>query len=325
MRIGIAGCGLIGRKRAAAAAGMGATVTHVYDPAQQAAAAVATAVNAAICVTALDLLAAPVDAIIVATPHSDLAPLALAAVEAGKHVLVEKPAGVNPGEIAELAAAARHRGLVVKVGYNHRFHPAFQAAHELLRTGRVGEIMFIRARYGHGGRLGMEREWRCQRSIAGGGELIDQGSHLIDLTRWLLGDLTLDYAALPTSFWPVEVEDNCFLALRSISGAIAWLHASWTEWKNLFCFEIMGRHGKLTVDGLGGSYGVERLTLHAMSPAMGPPDTSVWEYPHTDTSWELELRDFKRAMETGCRPCGDVADALANATLIDAIYHRVPP
>jgi predicted dehydrogenase len=325
MRFGIAGCGLIGRKRAAAAAGIGGFVTHVHDPDPQAAAAVAAATGSAACVTAADLLAAPVDAIIVATPHRDLAPLARAAVEAGKHVLVEKPAGVNAGEIARLADVARHRGRVVKVGYNHRFHPAFQAAHELLRAGRVGEIMFIRGRYGHGGRLGMEREWRCQRSIAGGGELIDQGSHLVDLARWLLGDLILDYAALPTCFWPIEVEDNCFLALRSATGAVAWLHASWTEWKNLFCFEIMGRHGKLTVDGLGGSYGVERLTLHAMSPAMGPPDTSVWEYPHPDTSWELELRDFARAVETGCRPCGDISDALANATLIDAIYQRVTP
>ena len=78
--------------------------------------------------------------------------------------------------------------------------------------------MFIRARYGHGGRVGYEKEWRAQPAISGGGELIDQGAHLIDLSRWFLGDLTVDYAAVPTLFWDMPVDDNCFLALRSGGG-----------------------------------------------------------------------------------------------------------
>ena len=134
-------------------------------------------------------------------------------------------------------------------------------------------------------------------AISGGGELIDQGAHLIDLSRWFLGELTLDYAAMPTYFWPIEVEDNCFLALRGQPGEMAWLHASWTEWKNTFSFEITGRDGKLTIDGLGGSYGNERLTFHKMLPQMGPPETTIWEYPSSDSSWA------KRVVATS-RPSG---------------------
>jgi predicted dehydrogenase len=144
--------------------------------------------------------------------------------------------------------------------------------------------MFIRARYGHGGRVGYENEWRAQPAISGGGELIDQGSHLIDLSRWFLGDLTVDYAAVPTLFWRMQADDNCFLALRSGSGQIAWLHASWTEWKNTFSFEIFGRDGKLVVDGLGGSYGQERLTYYRMLPQMGPPETTTFDFPEQDQS-----------------------------------------
>jgi predicted dehydrogenase len=168
----------------------------------------------------------------------------------------------------------------------------------------------------------MEDEWRCRPEVSGGGELIDQGSHLIDLSRWFLGDLTLDYAAVPTMFWKIATDDNCFLALRNAGGALAWLHASWTEWKNTFSFEIFGRGGKLAIEGLGGSYGVERLTYYRMLPEMGPPETTAWEYPLADRSWELEFADFVAAVRDGRRPCGDIADAIANLAIIGEVYRR---
>ncbi|HRQ81899.1 MAG TPA: Gfo/Idh/MocA family oxidoreductase, partial [Azospirillaceae bacterium] len=227
-------------------------------------------------------------------------------------------------EVAPVAAAAERRGVVVKVGFNHRFHPALRKAHALFQAGEIGPPMFIRARYGHGGRVGYEQEWRCDKEASGGGELIDQGAHLIDLSRWFLGDLTLDYAALPTCYWNIGVEDNCFLALRGAGGTIAWLHATWTEWKNTFWFEVAGRDGKLTVEGLGGSYGVERLTLHKMLPEMGPPETTTWEYPFPDRSWEAEFDDFIRAAAGGGRASGDIRDACAMLELIDQAYSRNP-
>lgn len=320
MRFGIIGCGLIGQKRATSAKGH--EITFVADPDQARAQALAQKTGAQIAPSWQAITDSDVEAVIVATPHHQLAEIARVAAEKGKHVIVEKPAGMNAAEIAKIAAAAKANKRVVKVGYNHRFHPGFQAAHKMFRDGVIGPVMFIRGRYGHGGRPGMEKEWRCQKAISGGGELIDQGSHLLDLSRWFMGDMSLDYAALPTLFWPTEVEDNCFMALKTGQGAMAWLQASWTEWKNIFCFEIMGRDGKLTIDGLGGSYGVERLTLHKMLPAMGPPETTSWEYPFPDTSWDLELQDFLTAIREDRRACGDIEDALANARLIDAMYER---
>ena len=320
MRLAIVGCGLIGGKRAAAAAGHDIVVVCDRDPSR--AEALARRTKARAVTDWRDAVKADVDAVMVATTHDQLAAIALGAVEAGRHVLVEKPAGRALAEVQAIAAAAAKNKRVVKAGFNHRFHPGFLKAREIVDSGVLGPLMFIRARYGHGGRIGYEKEWRAQPAISGGGELIDQGSHLIDLSRWFLGELTVDYAAVPTLFWKMDADDNCFLALRSGAGQIAWLHASWTEWKNTFSFEIFGRDGKLVVDGLGGSYGQERLTFYQMLPQMGPPETTTFEYPGQDQSWDTEFADFVAAVQEGRRPCGDIADAVANLAIVDEIYRR---
>lgn len=322
MRFAIVGCGLIGQKRAAAARARGHEIVVAVDLDPDRAGRLAGQYGARAATDWRDAISADVDAVVVATLHGSLAEISLAAVDAGRHVLVEKPAGRAAAEVAPVAAAAERSGVVVKTGFNHRFHPAIRKAHALFQAGEIGAPMFIRARYGHGGRVGYEKEWRCEKALSGGGELIDQGAHLIDLSRWFLGDLTLDYAALPTCYWNIDVEDNCFLALRGAGATVAWLHATWTEWKNTFWFEVAGRDGKLTVDGLGGSYGVERLTLHKMLPQMGPPETTTWEYPFPDRSWEEEFDDFVAAVQERRRATGDIHDALAMLELIDQAYSR---
>ena len=214
-------------------------------------------------------------------------------MEAHRHVLVEKPAGRTATEAAAVAAAARAGKRVVKVGFNHRFHPAILKAKELVDAGAAGALMYIRGRYGHGGRLGMEKEWRCRPEISGGGELIDQAPHLIDLSRWFLGELASTTVMRRRCSGRYPTEDNCFLALRTQAGQVAWLHATWTEWKNLFSFEIVGRAGKLAIDGLGGSYGTERLTFYNMLPQMGPPETTTWEFPSSDEFLGRRVREFR--------------------------------
>jgi predicted dehydrogenase len=320
MRLAIVGCGLIGGKRAAAAAAHEIVVVCDRNPARAEALAQKTKAHAV--TDWRDAVAADVDAVIVATTHDQLAGIALGAVEAGRHVLVEKPAGRALSEVQAIAQAAAKHKRIVKAGFNHRFHPAFIKAREIVSTGVLGPLMFIRARYGHGGRVGYEKEWRAIPEISGGGELIDQGSHLIDLSRWFLGDLTVDYASVPTLFWNMQADDNCFMALRSGSGQMAWLHASWTEWKNTFSFEIFGRDGKLVIDGLGGSYGQERLTFYRMLPQMGPPETTTFDYPGQDQSWNTEFADFVAAVGENRRPCGDIADAVANLAIVEDIYRR---
>ena len=323
MRLTIIGCGLIGSKRAAAASAH--EIVAVCDPDAERREGLARQASARAIADWREAIGIDTDAVVIATPHDQLAPIALAAVEAGHHVLVEKPAGRRASEVAPLVAAAKARGRIVKVGFNHRFHPAIARAKASADEGRIGPLLFIRGRYGHGGRIGYEKEWRFDPAISGGGELIDQGSHLIDLSRWFLGDLILAYGAVPNYFWPARVEDNCFLALEGEAKRMAWLHASWTEWKNLFVFEIMGRDGKLTVEGLGGSYGTERLTVHRMLPQMGPPETTIWEYPFPDRSFADEFENFVAAVEGRAPAIGDVNDAYANLSIIQAVYDRTQP
>lgn len=150
--------------------------------------------------------------------------------------------------------------------------------------------------------------------------MIDQGIHLIDLARWFLGDLSCLGARTPRYFWNMAVEDNAFLLLESATQQVAFLHASWTEWKNLFSFEIAGRAGKLEISGLGGSYGVERLTYYQMSPEMGPPETTAWEFPMADDSWEAEFAEFVVDIRLNRQPRPGIADAQAALRIVEQAY-----
>lgn len=322
MHVAIIGCGLIGNKRARALENC--TLIAAVDTDLERARKLAQQHRG--CEAADDWRAAlgrgDLDLVIVATTNNMLAPVTLAAVEAGKHVLVEKPAARNAREMAPVVEAARRAGVAVKVGFNHRFHPALLQARRIVDSGALGPLMFVRARYGHGGRLGMEKEWRGNPEIAGGGEMLDQGVHLIDLSRWFLGDFSEVVGRVATFFWKWPVEDNGFALLRTPGGQIAFLHASCTEWKNLFSFEIYGRDGKLHIEGLGGSYGVERLSYHKMLPQMGPPQTTTWEYPGEDTSWKMEFEHLRDCIARGQQPSGSLEDALAALEVVGKLYEQ---
>ena len=219
-------------------------------------------------------------------------------------------------------AAAKRRGVKVRVGFNHRYHRAFRKARELFDAGALGPLMFIRARYGHGGRIGYDKEWRAQPELSGGGELIDQGLHLIDLSRWFLGDFKEVQGFAHTYYWDMPVDDNGFMLLKTEKQQVAFLHASCTEWKNLFSMEIYGRAGKLEISGLGGSYGVERLTYHKMLPEMGPPETTSWEYPMGDDSWAVEMKEFYEDIRLGRQPAAGLEDAYQALKILKTIYRE---
>ena len=263
-----------------------------------------------------------VDAVMIATVNSSLAPIACQAVQAGKHVLVEKPGAVRVKELEELEALAKQRGALVRVGYNHRYHPAFLKAREIFDSEALGPIMFVRARYGQGGRIGYDREWRADPKLSGGGELIDQGVHLIDLAGIFLGAFTRVEGHAATYYWDMPVDDNAFLSLRNAQGQTAWLHASCTEWKNLFSFEIYGRLGKLHMEGLGGSYGVERLSYYKMLPQMGPPETTIYEYSRGDESWKIEMAEFFEVIRLRRTPVPGLKEAKAVLGVVEKIYGR---
>ena len=320
MNIGIIGCGAVGQTRARHLAG--ARLVHCVDTDLPRAAQVAALADG--CTSGTDwreLVARPdVDAVIIATPHDAQVEIARAAIAAAKHVLVEKPAARHVDELRDLPALAASHDVRVRVGFNHRYHRAFQQARRLVDSGVLGPLMFLRARYGHGGRPGYEREWRAQPQRSGGGELLDQGVHLIDLARWFLGDFVAVDGFAHTYFWDMPVDDNGFMLLKTATQQVAFLHVSCTEWKNTFSWELYGRDGKLQVDGLGGSYGVERLSWYRMLPGMGPPETQIWEYPMADNSWAIEMTEFIEDIRSGREPSAGLSDAIATLAIVDRIY-----
>ena len=320
--LGIIGCGLIGNKRARAL-GSAFKLIACYDASKERSERFALAHHAQSCSSVSTVLQDPqIKAVLISTLHDSLASLALAAVRAGKHVLVEKPAARSARELLPVLAAAKKARVQVRVGYNHRFHRAFRKAREIVDAGKLGPLMMIRARYGHGGRLGYEKEWRADPKQSGGGELIDQGVHLIDLARWFLGDFKEVDGFAQTLFWKMPVDDNAFLILRTARGQTASLHASCTEWKNLFSFEIYGRNGKLHIEGLGGSYGLEKLTWHRMLPQMGPPETKIWEFPRAEDSWEVEMNEFANDIRLRRSPQPGLRDGLEALRIVDTIYRK---
>lgn len=320
IKVGMIGCGAVAHKRANALGNckLVACADRVFEKAH------AFASQHPGCVAIQDwrnlLSRDDIDMVIIATHHAALAEITYAAVTAGKHVLVEKPGACSVKELQRVIVAAKKSNVLVRVGFNHRYHPALRQARQLIDENKIGDLMFVRARYGHGGRVGYEKEWRAQPALSGGGELIDQGVHLIDLARWLLGDFPHVEGFANTYFWNMPVDDNAFLLLRTAKNQVAHLHASWTEWKNIFSFEIFGRTGKIEINGLGGSYGIEKLTLHKMLPQMGVPETTTWEYLDPDDSWEMELREFVEDIKLNREPAATLHDALAALKVVERIY-----
>jgi len=323
MNYAIIGCGLIGKKRLAALPAGSKLVVACDTDLSRANALVEIAKTGRAVTDFKEAVSDPeVDAVIVATINSTLAEISGAAIRAGKHVIVEKPAGMSVAEIDGLIALQIRHGVAVRVGFNHRFHPAFIKAREIFDSGVMGKLMFIRARYGHGGRIGYDKEWRADPKLAGGGELIDQGIHLIDLAGWFLGEFKKVEGHADTYFWNMVVDDNAFLDLRTAKGQTAWLHVSCTEWKNLFSFEIYGRHTKLHIDGLGSSYGVEKLFHYQMKPEMGIPDTKVYEFPGPDESWRKEVLEFEKDVQMKRKPDAGLAEVRAALQIVETIYQN---
>lgn len=318
----ILGAGVVGGKRGAALVELGCRVTTVHDIDAEKSRALAERLGAMPAESA-DRAIESAEAVIVATTNDSLAPLAIRAIQRGRHVLVEKPCGRNPAEVRAIVESRARAGspLVVKAGFNLRHHPSLIQARELLGPGGIGRLLFIRARYGHGGRFGYEREWRADPEVAGGGEWLDQGCHLVDLCRCLAGDFQHAIGYCDRFFWNMPVEDNAFVILKNTRGQVAQLHASCTEWKNGFSMEIFGETGKLEISGLGGSYGPESLTWYRMRPEMGPPDRTVFDFAsEKDDSWKRELREMLAAIDERRSPQGDIEDALRAIEIIFDVY-----
>jgi len=269
-----------------------------------------------------------VDAVFVCTPNCFTPQVVIAALEAGKHVFCEKPPGRTLSDIhAILQAEERNPGLKLQFGFNHRYHAGIQEAHRIVHSGRLGRILWLRGVYGKSGGSGFEQSWRSSKQLCGGGILLDQGIHMLDLFRLFCGDFVEVKSMVSTCYWSIDVEDNVFALLRDREGRPAMLHSSSTQWKHRFNLEIYMSDGYLSVNGILSStrsYGDETITVARKQFdegfASGKPREEII-YFDTDPSWELELADFvKHIQEDTPVKSGTSEQALKAMELVFAIY-----
>ena len=294
-RVGLVGAGGAGTKRAAAVIACDRSqLVKVCDLNRQEASSTAIQADADVVDSWEDVVNDnSIDIVIISTTHDQLSLIGCAAAAAGKHILCEKPLGRNPIEVQDLVRAVEANGVCLRAGYNHRFHPSIMAMHQAVEEGRLGNLDFIRGHYGHGGRLGYDREWRGDAEKAGGGELLDQGAHLIDLSLWLLGDFESVTGFTERRCWDIDpLEDNAFGLFRTAAGQVASIHASWTQWKNLFSLEVFGSQGYAVATGRGGSYGPESIRIGCRRIGGGPPEENKIIFDGNDCSWDLEWKSL---------------------------------
>lgn len=263
-----------------------------------------------------------IDLVVVAIVNKYSKGICISALRNRKHVLCEKPIGRNFSEAKAIASAAVKYKRKFKCGFNHRYHPAIVQAYKLVKSSEIGKILFIRAVYGHGGRVGYEKEWRAKKSLSGGGELLDQGSHLIDLVLWFFNFEELENVCgiNKTMFWDMNVEDNAFATLETKSGKVAQLHASWTQWRNMFRFEIYGTKGAIEINGLGKSYGAETLRIFKRYKPGMPPKIIEKRFSGPDKSWELEWKDFTRSIRSSNKMMSNEKESLKVMQTIGKLY-----
>ena len=260
------------------------------------------------------------DIVIIATVHNQMSRILLEAIKMGKHVFIEKPASINLIMLRSIIEKNKVLKRKIRVGYNHRFLSAIIKSKELLEKNTLGNLMFIKASYGHGGRSDYDKEWRMNPKISGGGELIDQGSHLIDLSEFFFGKIVKAEGTLRDFFWKKKVDDNAFLTLKFKNNLISFLHVSCTEWKNNFLFEIYGTKGKLRIEGKGGSYGKEILKLYKMNRKNTYPKIFSWKFSKKDHSWSRELNEFYKDIQFNRNPNPGLQQALSVLRTIKKIY-----
>ncbi len=267
-----------------------------------------------------------VDAVFVCTPNRFIPEIVEAALDAGKHVFCEKPPGRSVQDVERIMDAERRAsGLLVKIGFNHRYHYGIMEAKKIVDSGTYGDILWMRGTYGKAEGSGSATDWRNDPALAGGGILLDQGIHMLDLFRHFSGDFVEFKSMCTTAYWDIQFEDNVFALLRDARGRTAMLHSSFTLWKHRFILEICMEDGYAVVDGMPSSTRSYRdeWVRHARKHtgyAVGNPHEET-TFCNTDPSWDLELAEFVESIRTG-RPLknGTTEDALKVMRMVFDIY-----
>lgn len=319
VKVALIGCGVIGERRLQNLP-EGCQVTGVYDPRSEKAEKLASLYNCKVFKNIETLLSeSECHAVFIAAINSAIVPSAILASKLNIPCLLEKPAARS---WKELSALTSYTSNIFKIGFNHRFHPAFQDILHEIKIHNDDPIMFINASYGNGARLGFDQEWRSKVELSGGGELLDQGVHLIDLASCILPHLDVKTAWVRTHYWNMPVDDNAWSILTTPLGQTFSMHVSSSEWKNTFRFEVYTRNRKYSWEGLGRSYGPEKLTIYSMKPEMGPPDKEERVYPQEDFSWLKENQNFINSIFKKEPVNGGLEDALHSLRIVESIYEK---
>jgi predicted dehydrogenase len=270
------------------------------------------------------------DVVVCSTPNMLIPDVVCGALERGKHVFSEKPPGRGSKDVLRMRAAEAKAGdRILKFGFNHRFHDAIDDAKRLIDSGAMGELYFLRGIYGKAGGLNYAANWRNDPEQSGGGILIDQGIHMLDLFLMFAGPFGKVQSFIERKFWTeVPVEDNVFALMKSDQGVVASIHSSATQWQHTFRLELYSRNGFISVEGIlsaSGSYGSEVLTMalnRHERDGTPIPNPELQQVSFTDDrSWDKEVAEFYDAVVKGTPiRCGTSQQALDVMQLVEAVY-----
>jgi len=244
-----------------------------------------------------DILDSDVNIVFVATPNNITVDIIIKCLKKNKNVFCEKPPGKNLKDFQRIKKYISNQKIMF--GFNHRFHPAVMKAKKIVDSKKFGKIISIRGVYGKSGGIKFKDSWRNDKKISGGGILLDQGIHMIDLFRFFCGDFNQVSCFTSNLFWKFNIEDNAFLLLKNKKNQIAQLHSSSTLWRHTFRMDIGLEKGYILIEGLlskTGSYGQEKITFASrqfenVSNAIGNPSEKVF-YFDKDQSWKIEVDQF---------------------------------
>jgi predicted dehydrogenase len=277
------------------------------------------------------LLTEELDILFVCLTNDVAAAVTIAGLENNLHVFCEKPPGRDLNDIAAVIAVEnKHPNLKLMYGFNHRYHESVQEALRIVRSGELGELINIKGTYGKSKIISFDSDWRTKRDIAGGGILLDQGIHMVDMMRLFAGEFVDIHSFVTNSFWNHDVEDNAYALMRSESGVVAMLHSSATQWRHRFNLELTLSKGALILSGIlsgSKSYGAETITIvHASKSDSGDPKEFMIRY-NEDPSWRDEIAVFADAVLIGDKgriENGTSYEAFKTMELVYKIYTADP-
>ena len=325
MNFGFIGFGLMGQQRLKSVLRMGGhRAVSVFDPDSAKLASLAADCRRA--ATWQAVIEDPeVDVVVAAVPHHLTREVCIAGLSAGKHVFSEKPIGRTTAECSDILAADTH-GKCFGVGFNYRHYPGIQHAKRLIESGDLGKLTHMRFVLGHAARPGYEKEWKTSKEACGGGALLDPGIHVVDLIRFLGGEVAQADARLFTNYWTMlDVEDNAFLNTETAAGVYTQAHISITEWKNRMSIDIFGADACVQIRGRSGFYGAQvvRLTRRWGWLDKSREEEIVTEYPKEDNSFTEELKLYVERIEGRAAP--DLAmkrDAVRALEIVEGVYRQ---